>query len=340
MIHNSESGPCIAGSILGMSGALIYIIAYIQFKKLRNYPRKLIFVLSIYDFLISLALFLPGYTSTGFCKFQVYMIAYFLTSPSYWCFVISIIFLLKFYGYKYFETQRFFNFAHILMHIISITLLITYVVKANPTSNGRTHWCWIKQIPLEILIYVIYWFLLLGCILFYSIIIWKVYKAKNQTDFERGFQFKMFLIPLFYVFTAIFSSVKRLREMINPDVSPSPFLDFTQGLFLPTEGFWDFVLFVLADKETRNTIARSWFRCCCKPKNDDTTNSDQNTFSDLDSFKSIDLNKHLTDNKNQNQNQNINQNINQNQDSNSSNTSDEVESHSDLELSEFHQDNL
>ncbi|KAJ5070788.1 g protein-coupled receptor [Anaeramoeba ignava] len=282
MIHNSESIPCIIGSTLGMFGALSFAVVYISFKAIRNFPRKLMFTLSIYDFLSSFILFLPGPISSGLCKVQGYLIAYTFPTPSYWCLIVAIIFILKIYGWKYTELEKFFIGAHIVMHIIEILITSLFIGYATPRI-GHTHWCWIKEIWLEAIIYSFYWAFLIGCLVFYSILIWKARKIKGQSDFEKGFQIKMFFIPILYVFTAIWTSWKRLREMIDPSVPNNEFLDFTQGLFLPTQGFWDFVLFVVFDKEIRQEIKKKWFKCCSKKKTDDKDEKDKKTGNDLES---------------------------------------------------------
>ncbi|KAJ5070786.1 g protein-coupled receptor [Anaeramoeba ignava] len=245
MIHNSESIPCIIGSTLGMFGALGFGVVYISFKAIRNFPRKLVFVLAIYDFISSLVFILPGPIASGLCKAQVYLIAYTFPTPSYWCFIIAIIFILKIYGWKYMELERFFIGAHIIMHVIEIIITSLFIAYGTPRI-AFTHWCWVKEIWLEAIIYSFYWAFLIGCLVFYSILIWKAKKIKGQSDFEKGFQIKMFFIPILYIFTAFWTSWKRLREMIDPSVS-----------------------------------TKKWFKCCSKKKTDDKEEKD--TENDLES---------------------------------------------------------
>ncbi|KAJ5078395.1 g protein-coupled receptor [Anaeramoeba ignava] len=306
MIHNKESIPCIIGSVLGMFGALVYSFVYLWIPSIRNFPRKLILFLSIYDFLAGASYILPGHVNSSFCKFQTLLIAYFITSPSYWCFVISIISLRRLNGVDYSTAKKHLKLIHLGMHVISITLALFFFFLSKAEVRN-THWCWITEIHLEVIVYTTYWALLVGCLAIYIIIMVMIEKRRRKGEaFEssiRRFQIKMFFIPILYIFTAFWSSWKRLREMIEHKPRDEDWLDITQALFLPTEGFWDFILFIVFDREIRRAIREKFRnnRCCSNSiemsKNDLQTGLllSGDDFYDLDSEKKDPITQELNE---------------------------------------------
>ncbi|KAJ5074383.1 g protein-coupled receptor [Anaeramoeba ignava] len=251
MIHNKESIPTIIGSTLGMTGSLLFIIVYSFIKEIRDPARKFIFNLAIYDFFFGIFAIIPGPISYDLCQIQGFFYSFTFGASCSFIFLISLVFYLKIcYGKNVDESKKFFIIGNIIIFIICLIAASIFVIFGK-VGSGDAHWCWITKSQFEPVIYIIVWFSLLGALTLYTIIFFKIRKNPN---FSKAFQYKMFALGWVYTLTEIWTSIKRIRQMINPDAKDNEFLDLSQAFIGPMLGLWDSVFFVFGDKTVRSFI--------------------------------------------------------------------------------------
>ncbi|KAJ6245672.1 g protein-coupled receptor [Anaeramoeba flamelloides] len=66
------------------------------------------------------------------------------------------------------------------------------------------------------------------------------------------------LFPALLLLSVIWTSAKRIRQLINPHADDLGWLDFCQGFFSPLIGFFDFVLFYISDPIIRREVMESF----------------------------------------------------------------------------------
>ncbi|KAJ5074385.1 hypothetical protein M0811_01015 [Anaeramoeba ignava] len=253
MIHNKESIPCIIGSTIGMLGSLIFILVYSFIKEIRDSSRKFIFTLAICDFLFAFSTILPGPSNYKLCQFQAFMIAFTFATSCSLIFLTSLVFYLKIcHGKNFDESKSFFVFGVIIIIVICLnnSIIFTHFGKVEP---GNSHWCWTTKPKFEALIYCIAWVGLLGTLILYSIMFIKLKRNLNP-NISKTFHYKMFALGWIYLFTEIWASIKRGRQLFDPKVQDNLFLDVTQALFAPMLGLWDSVFFVFGDRIVRRLL--------------------------------------------------------------------------------------
>ncbi|KAJ5074387.1 g protein-coupled receptor [Anaeramoeba ignava] len=251
MIHNKESIPAIIGSTIGMAGSLIFILVYLFLKEIQDSARKFIFILSIYDFFLAFFAILPGPSSSGLCKFQGFALGFIFTASFSLIFLTSLVFYLKIcYAKNVDESKKFFIIGNFVVFLISLIIAIIYIIfgKIGP---GSTHWCWVTEVKLGPVNYSVIWFDLLGTIILYSI---TFFKLRKDPKYPKSFQYKIFALGWIYLVTQIWSSIKRIRELMNPNAPNNLFLDVMQSLAAPMLGIWDAVFFVFFDKNVRSLL--------------------------------------------------------------------------------------
>ncbi|KAJ5074382.1 g protein-coupled receptor [Anaeramoeba ignava] len=251
MIHNKESIPCIIGSTIGMAGSLIFILVYLFLKEIRDSARKYIIILSICDFLLGFFAILPGPSSTGLCHTQAFFMSFLFIASCSFIFLASLVFYLKFCHDKNVDQSPiFFIWGFVLIIIVALIVSII-TISFSPIASKDTHWCWVTKHKIEAIVYSIVWVTLLGTLILYSLFF---FQLRGNTRISKSFQYKMFALGWIYVFTELWTSIKRARQLANENASDSSVLDFTQALFLPMLGLWDSVFFVFFDKNVRNSI--------------------------------------------------------------------------------------
>ncbi|KAJ5074386.1 epoxide hydrolase-like protein [Anaeramoeba ignava] len=251
MIHNKESIPTIIGSTIGMTGSLIFIISYSILKKMRDSARKFIFTLAICDFFLAFFAILPGPSSDLLCKFQGFFFSFTFAASCSLIFLTSLVFYLKIrYGKNVDQSKKFFIIGIIIIVIICLLASSLFVIFGE-IGPGNTHWCWITKIRIEPIIYSIVWSTLLATLILYSIIFCKL---KQNPKYSKSFQYKIFALGWIYLFTELWTSVKRGRQLADPKVEDNLFLDVMQAVLTPMLGLWDSVFFVFGDKNVRSLL--------------------------------------------------------------------------------------
>eukprot|EP01156_Anaeramoeba_ignava_P017392 Anaeramoba_ignava/a7057_4.p1 GENE.a7057_4~~a7057_4.p1 ORF type:complete len:179 (-),score=30.61 a7057_4:116-652(-) len=124
----------IIGASLGTTGALIILIIYFRFKEWKNFYRKLIFILSIYDFVHSLSFLLPGHSNKIICRIQGELIAGFGSTCQFWSAAISFLSYLKVVkGFNEKKLNKIQKLFHLLMWLIVVFFASFVAFFPNPT---------------------------------------------------------------------------------------------------------------------------------------------------------------------------------------------------------------
>ncbi|KAJ5080063.1 g-protein coupled receptor 157 [Anaeramoeba ignava] len=320
-----EDISAIVGSSLGVIGALIIIIIFLYFKEYSLFYRKLVFILSIYDFFQSFSYLLPGHSNQVLCKIQYYLLAVSATTTSFWSAAISFISYLKVVkGFNDKKLNKIHKWFHLIM-LIPIIVFVSIVSVTRDYESSKTHWCFSTAEPFIITVYAFIWTFIFICLIFYILTmkflrkIFKVvsseYSHQSQTNQmnQVWVQIRMSLIPLVYIIVEIPATIRRLREVIKPSSSENFTLDVFHSLLATSQGFWDFWIFIVFDPEMREKLKHS---CCSTSQKYFQANPDfdlqtydtsikKNLLSINDSFEIESKNsKPLFDFGNQNQNQN------------------------------------
>ncbi|KAJ5074377.1 g-protein coupled receptor [Anaeramoeba ignava] len=255
MIHNKESIPTIIGSTIGMTGSLIFIIVYTFIKEIRDSARKFILILAIYDFLLGFFAILPGPSVTNLCNVQGFFLSFVFVGACCFIFLIALVFYLKLCKAKHVDQSKsFFVVGNIVIIVIAL-IESSIFVRFGEIDSGNTHWCWTSKISIEILVYSIVWVTLIGSMILYSMLFFKLRKDKT---YSKTFQYKIFALGWIYIVTELWTSIKRARQMVNPDAKDNLFLDVMQAIFFPMIGLWDAVFFVFGDKNVRSFIKNKY----------------------------------------------------------------------------------
>ncbi|KAJ5080042.1 g protein-coupled receptor [Anaeramoeba ignava] len=330
----SEEISTIIGSTLGMIGALMIIIIFLYFKEMTLFYRKLVFILSIYDFFQSISFLLPGHQYYSVCHVQIYFVAIFGSTSQFWSAAISLVFYLK--VVKQFDDKRLNkiqNYLHLIMWLINI-LFIVLAAFSHDYRESQTYWCIPTDKPYLIALYVICWIYLIACLVFYILTIIplreliklnsKGYSSTRISQINQVWiQIRMSLIPLVEIIIMIPATIRRFWEIIKSKAPDYNSLDILQALLITSQGFWDFFIFIIFDPEMRAKI-RS---CCCSTSKYYQQNSfvdipnyssqnEQNLFGKKYLFLKSKENELLFENQDENQDENQNENQNKNQNEN------------------------
>ncbi|KAJ5080043.1 g protein-coupled receptor [Anaeramoeba ignava] len=268
-LEKAEEITTLFSSSLGIVSSLIIIIIFIYFKEYRLFYRKLVFILSIYDFFQSLSFLLPGKSNQTVCKIQALMTIIFGTIPSFWSAVISLVSYFKIV--KEFTDQRL-NKIQNLIHLfvlIPVVILVAVHLSFYDVNSSKTYWCSTENQVVLITFYLFVWIYGITCLVFYIITIVQLkrlfklvskgyYSANISQPNQFWIQVRMSLIPLVEFIVIIPATIGRLRDIINPSCSDIPTLDILHSILSISQGFWDFLIFIVFDPEIRKKI-----RDCC-----------------------------------------------------------------------------
>ncbi|KAJ5080052.1 hypothetical protein M0811_14201 [Anaeramoeba ignava] len=247
-----EKIPTFIGAGLGTIGALMLIITFTYFKEYRYLYRKLVFILSFYDFFQSALFLLPGHSNKYICRAQYFLLAIFGSTPSFWSAAIALISYLKivkeFPDRKLNQIQK---WLHLLM-LITVIVLVSVFSYTHDYSTSDTY-CRLKKLI--------------------NLISKGYFLSKIIQPKQVWVQLRMSLIPLIEMVVMAPATIRRIRDMINPNGSQLVTLDIIHSLLVTSQGFWDFWIFVVFDPEIRKKI-----------RNFSSYRSYQKNFHDLESF--------------------------------------------------------
>jgi len=145
----------LATASLGLLGSLFIISTFLLFKEIRLFSTKLIFFLSLSDFMASICWFPFGSKAEILCVIQAMGLQFFLCSSLLWTMCISISLLLAFYSDKFetFELGRNFKYYHLLCWGIPLISVIICFAFGRYADEGP--WCFLVPDSLFRLFYYI-----------------------------------------------------------------------------------------------------------------------------------------------------------------------------------------
>ncbi|KAJ5078530.1 g protein-coupled receptor [Anaeramoeba ignava] len=257
---------------LGAFGALVIILLYLRVKSFRTFFRKSLCVLSVYDFIVSTGYIIPGSNLPKICRPQGLWVYTFGVAIPCWTMAISIIVYLRIVkSWSLKRLNKIYWFFHILISVILIVVFFAALAKANIKAQ-TTKWCWATEPNFKTLFYSFYWMALLICFTLYILTI-KVIR-KSYLNIKKLFpdqknpkgarilkmQIRISSLGFCYLLVILWSTIKRTREIILGKPNKIRFLDIMQAIFSPSQGFLDFLIFVIFDSKVRKKIPQI-FRC-------------------------------------------------------------------------------
>ncbi|KAJ5080065.1 g-protein coupled receptor 157 [Anaeramoeba ignava] len=269
----SEEISTIIGASLGIMGSLLIIILYIYFKEWKIFYRKLVLILSIYDFFLSLIFILPGSKYSFVCSIQFYLLSAFITTCQFWSASIAVLSYLKIANlFTDSKLNKIHLWLHLIMWIINFDLIL-FIFLLPKSEKSDTYWCTSTTNSWLITIYTFIIFYIVICLIFSILSIIKLNKSNKESskgnylqrigeENQVFFQKRMTLLPIVGIIIFIPGLIRRLREIINPSASDILTLHILHSLLVSTQGFWDFLIFVILDPEMRKKMKS----CCSKQK--------------------------------------------------------------------------
>ncbi|KAJ5078468.1 g protein-coupled receptor [Anaeramoeba ignava] len=255
----------IIGASLGTTGALIILIIYFRFKEWKNFYRKLIFILSIYDFVHSLSFLLPGHSNKIICRIQGELIAGFGSTCQFWSAAISFLSYLKVVkGFNEKKLNKIQKLFHLLMWLIVVFFASFVAFFPNPTY-ARTYWCFCSHSSFIITFYIFVWTFLIICLISYILTLIRLRKivkfilnknpsSKKSEMNQIWVEIRMSFIPLIYILIFIPTTIRRIYDIHHSPDKSIPAIDIPRALLSSTHGFWDFLIFIVFDSEMRKKI--------------------------------------------------------------------------------------
>ncbi|KAJ5066555.1 g protein-coupled receptor [Anaeramoeba ignava] len=259
----------IIGASIGLVGALFIIIIFIYFHELKIFYRKLIFILSVYDLIKSIIYLLPGQKNSVVCEIQYFLMTIIVTTTSYWSASISFISFLKVVkGLDDNYLNKLQKFLHLFMWI-PVIVLIAIVSSFRDYDKSKTYWCISTTQAFIITFYAFLWFNSIACLVFYILtmkflrkfmkLISSQFSSEEKNPMSQVWvQIRMSLIPLIQIIILIPGTIRRIRNMTNPNASEINSLNILHSLIACSQGFWDFWIFIVFDPEIRKKL-----KSCC-----------------------------------------------------------------------------
>ncbi|KAJ3448047.1 transmembrane protein [Anaeramoeba flamelloides] len=245
------------GAPLSILGAIL-TFWFSRFVSMKTFPFKhYLTVLSFFDFILAVILFIPGYKFDNFCKIQPIFVAVTWNVPI-WCSAFLSCGI-------WFHVVKDWSLKQVSKRVLPIFLLLLIPVEILEAVvfyyRGRgkqdfTNWCWIvkEERFLILTLYIPYWGYSLICYLFSGFLA-NYYCRKKQQDKLTKYKIRRWLLfPILLFIITIWTSIKRIRQVYNPRVMELAWLDFCQGLFSPLIGFFDFLLFYIFDPSIRKEV--------------------------------------------------------------------------------------
>ncbi|KAJ6238636.1 g protein-coupled receptor [Anaeramoeba flamelloides] len=277
-MKNVEKYLTLISTGLSFLGSLIIIVLNLVFADYRkNFFRKLVFHLSIYDFINSFLFFIPG-SQSNFCKYQAHLLVFTCSMPCYIALSISLITYLNISkNWPVYRLEKLARINHIISLIIAAALTVYCAFYSGVDLDEETYWCFISNRYSLGIYYCIIWACCLFSTIFYLLIINKIrivsrsikelmnYEDKKNSRETLLTQIRMSIIPLALIFTWIFPSIRRSREIFYPGSKQITIINILQGLTNPLQGFLDCIVFVFCSSYSRSKLKKIF---CCSYKSE------------------------------------------------------------------------
>ncbi|KAJ5069662.1 g protein-coupled receptor [Anaeramoeba ignava] len=245
------------GASLGILGSLSFIITYLILPEIRTRFRLYILTLSIYNLIVDISILLPGYKGDTICSIQTFLVDFAFGFVCDWIFLISLVYYLQICRNVDIEnSSKFYWISIIIIQIITTAGALVLTFTGEPETSF-SYWCSDVKNSFVIFEFSIIWFCLIAALVFYSIIVHKIRKDQ-KINYPKSFQIKMLTLAILYIITLLWTTMERIRQVIQKVDTPNEFLVTTQAFFTPLLGFWDFIFFGLGDKFVRALLIRKF----------------------------------------------------------------------------------
>ncbi|KAJ3426138.1 g protein-coupled receptor [Anaeramoeba flamelloides] len=255
--HSPETIGTFIGAPLSILGAILtfWFSKYVSYK---TFPFKhYLTMLSFFDFTMGVILFVPGAKFPAFCKIQPLLVAVTWIPPIWASSFLSCgiwFYVVKNWTLKQVSKRLLpiFTFLMIVIEVFEIYVFHYW----GQGEKEYTNWCWVgKNKRLLILtLYSPYWFFVIVCLIF-AFMLSKFYIQQPEQDLNTKSKIRRWLLfPVLLLLSAIWTSSKRIRQLVNPNADDLGWLDFCQGFFSPLIGFFDFLLFYIFDPMIRREV--------------------------------------------------------------------------------------
>ncbi|KAJ3445392.1 g protein-coupled receptor [Anaeramoeba flamelloides] len=251
---------------------------HIRFKSYRShFFRHLILILTIYDLFHVITFFIPISKGSSLCKIQGHYLSIVgLVAPNF-SIVISILTYLRIkYKTTDLNLKKYYYYGNTISLFVPVVFGLVAGFFSEVKQTPNTNWCFISTKSWLIAYYSFLWFDIFLSIVFYIIIIYnitkeirakkklygydKLNKSEKENREELKLQVRMSIIPLVLIISLTFSSIKRIRVIINPNCQSLFWLDVMQSITNPSQGFLNCLVFVFLNDYSRQKL-RELFLC-------------------------------------------------------------------------------
>ncbi|KAJ3450935.1 g protein-coupled receptor [Anaeramoeba flamelloides] len=262
---------------VSLVGCLLIIALNFRFQEYRNnFFRNLVFILSIYDALLSLAFLIPN-NNRVMCDIQGHVLIGVALLPPHISAIISLLTYLKISKrVKLLKLRKISKVLHLIAVVHAILMSTISIGSAKNYKFPHTNWCFAEAPGWLLTFYIFIWIDILINIVFYSLIVNNIaatikkyfrttktfLNSKSDTIHKKEIrlQLRMSIIPLSLILALSWSSVKRVLELLNKDI-PS-WLNYMHAISNPSQGISDCIVFVLLSSYSRKKLKEMFF---CKP---------------------------------------------------------------------------
>jgi len=226
---------------LGLLGSLFIIVTFFLFKEIRLFSTKLIFYLSLSDFMASVCWYPFGSVNEYLCLIQAMGLQFFLCSSLLWTMCISLSLMFAFYAdkFEHFELSRNMRFYHCICWGIPLLSVIICVSGGKYADIGP--WCFLVPNTLFRLFYYVP-LLIVFLVNFGIFIAVRLKLAQHQHTIEA----KMNVMVSFYVVAFLMAQLPALangmQNFFKPD-NPMFSLFLFHAIFQPMQGFFNCLVY-------------------------------------------------------------------------------------------------
>eukprot|EP01114_Cavostelium_apophysatum_P002622 TRINITY_DN12322_c0_g1_i1.p1 TRINITY_DN12322_c0_g1~~TRINITY_DN12322_c0_g1_i1.p1 ORF type:complete len:307 (-),score=10.47 TRINITY_DN12322_c0_g1_i1:71-991(-) len=249
---------------LSCLGSLFIIMTYLLFKSTRSYGTRLVFFLSIADFMASFSWF-PWNKSELLCEIQAGMLQFFMISSTLWTLAISVSLYQVFVLEKNEDTKAMrFSFAFYQIFVWGYSGATVAVCFYFHKFASAGPWCWIpsSKDPFRLLVYVP--MVVTSIFICFTMVAIRVKLRFISSDFKQILNRRMSLYLLAFLSSCVPAIVNRVQNYIAPD-HPIFILYLLQSLFQPAQGFFNSVVYGLTETQFAEHY-RNWCSCCCRKR--------------------------------------------------------------------------
>jgi hypothetical protein len=226
---------------LGLLGALFIISTFLLFREIRLFSTRLIFFLSLSDFMASLCWFPFGYLSDVSCLAQAMGLQFFLCSSLLWTMCISLSLVFAFYSDRFesFELSQNMKYYHIIcwgIPLLSVVICFSFGRYANVGP-----WCFLVPDSLFRLFYYVplTMVFLVNSGVFVAV---RLKIAQHRYSIEARMNVMVSFYLLAFLASQLPSLTNGLQNFFQP-ANPVFILYIFHALFQPMQGFFNCLVY-------------------------------------------------------------------------------------------------